>query len=169
MCSPSFTAITSGRDSVQQARQLQSRIVALNSGMAADLCLSFPNRMLIRRYTYDPKTQTLGSPVDILKGLPSSHNHQSARLLFGPDAPLNDLFGASHHGGRRPEPKTKWLNVTESDRGPYGHREGSALGDDRAACRLWVMNCRAVRWLARQLQPQHRTRRPAISAAEKGH
>jgi hypothetical protein len=28
MCSPSFTAITSGRDSVQQARQLQCRLVA---------------------------------------------------------------------------------------------------------------------------------------------
>ena len=30
MCSPSFTAITSGRDSVQQARQLQCRLVGLN-------------------------------------------------------------------------------------------------------------------------------------------
>jgi len=48
----------------------------------------FPNRTLIRRYTYDPKTQTLDSPVDILKGLPSSHKHQSARLLFGPDGKL---------------------------------------------------------------------------------
>lgn len=48
----------------------------------------FPNRTLIRRYTYDPKTQTLGSPVDILKGLPSSHYHQSGRLLFGPDGKL---------------------------------------------------------------------------------
>ena len=28
MCSPSFTAITSGRDSVQQARQLKCRLVA---------------------------------------------------------------------------------------------------------------------------------------------
>ena len=32
MCSPSFTAITSGRDSVQQARQLKCRLVALSDG-----------------------------------------------------------------------------------------------------------------------------------------
>jgi PQQ-dependent dehydrogenase (s-GDH family) len=53
----------------------------------------FPNRTLIRRYTYDPKTETLGSPVDILKGLPSSHDHQAARLLFGPDGALYYSIG----------------------------------------------------------------------------
>ena len=53
----------------------------------------FPNRTLIRRYAYDPKTETLGSPVDILKGLPSSHDHQAARLLFGPDGKLYYSIG----------------------------------------------------------------------------
>ena len=53
----------------------------------------FPNRTAIRRYTYDARTQKLGSPVDILKGLPSAHDHQSARLLFGPDQKLYYSIG----------------------------------------------------------------------------
>ncbi|MFB9245924.1 PQQ-dependent sugar dehydrogenase [Massilia antarctica] len=53
----------------------------------------FPNRTAIRRYTYDAKTRTLGSPTDLIKGLPSSHDHQSARLLFGPDRKLYYSIG----------------------------------------------------------------------------
>jgi PQQ-dependent dehydrogenase (s-GDH family) len=53
----------------------------------------FPNETLIRRYTYDATTQKLSSPVDILKGLPSSHDHQGARLLFGPDRKLYYSIG----------------------------------------------------------------------------
>ncbi|WP_226938880.1 glucose/sorbosone family PQQ-dependent dehydrogenase [Janthinobacterium sp. FT14W] len=53
----------------------------------------FPNGTAIRRYTYDARTQKLGSPVDILKGLPSAHDHQSARLLFGPDQKLYYSIG----------------------------------------------------------------------------
>ncbi len=48
MCSPSFTAITSGRDSVQQARQLKCRLVAHRcTNKAAGECLlsgAFPKR-----------------------------------------------------------------------------------------------------------------------------
>ena len=53
----------------------------------------FPNATLIRRYAYDARTQKLSSPVDVIKGLPSSHDHQSARLLFGPDRKLYYSIG----------------------------------------------------------------------------
>jgi PQQ-dependent dehydrogenase (s-GDH family) len=53
----------------------------------------FPNRTLIRRYTYDARTQKLGAPMDIVKGLPSAHDHQSARLLFGRDQKLYYSIG----------------------------------------------------------------------------
>ena len=42
-------------------------------------------RGMIRRYTYDPATQMLGSPVDLLTGLPVHNDHISGRLAFGPD------------------------------------------------------------------------------------
>ena len=53
----------------------------------------YPNATLIRRYTYDQSSQRLTSPVDIIKGLPSSHDHQSARLLIGPDRKLYYTIG----------------------------------------------------------------------------
>ena len=60
---------------------------------AAGAAAPLPNRTLIRRYTWEAKAGTLGSPVDILKGLPSSRDHQSARLLFGPDRKLYYSIG----------------------------------------------------------------------------
>lgn len=54
---------------------------------------AFPNRTAIRRYTFDQRTRKLGSPVDLVKGLPSSLDHQSARLLFGPDHKLYYSIG----------------------------------------------------------------------------
>ncbi|WP_437819460.1 glucose/sorbosone family PQQ-dependent dehydrogenase [Sorangium sp. So ce1078] len=50
-------------------------------------------RTKIRRYTYDPATETLGSPLDIVTGLPGSDDHNSARLLFGPDGKLYYTVG----------------------------------------------------------------------------
>ncbi|MGK4008695.1 glucose/sorbosone family PQQ-dependent dehydrogenase [Sorangium sp. So ce1036] len=50
-------------------------------------------RTKIRRYTYDPATETLGSPHDVITGLPGSDDHNSARLLFGPDRRLYYTIG----------------------------------------------------------------------------
>ncbi|XXY23021.1 glucose/sorbosone family PQQ-dependent dehydrogenase [Sorangium sp. So ce216] len=50
-------------------------------------------RTKIRRYTYDPTAGTLGSPVDIITGLPGSDDHNSARLLIGPDLKLYYTVG----------------------------------------------------------------------------
>lgn len=45
-------------------------------------------RLRIRRYTYDSRTQTLGSPRDIVSGLPAGSDHISGRLVFGRDQKL---------------------------------------------------------------------------------
>ena len=63
--------------------------LAYTSGQGGE----FPNRTAIRRYTYDAKSGKLVAPLDILKGLPSAHDHQSARLLFGPDGKLYYSIG----------------------------------------------------------------------------
>jgi PQQ-dependent dehydrogenase (s-GDH family) len=45
-------------------------------------------RMIIRRYQYDARTETLGSPADILDNLPAGKDHLSGRLIFGLDQKL---------------------------------------------------------------------------------
>jgi PQQ-dependent dehydrogenase (s-GDH family) len=49
--------------------------------------------LTIRRYTYDPRTQTLGSPADILDNLPAGTDHISGRLVFGLDQKLYLTIG----------------------------------------------------------------------------
>lgn len=48
---------------------------------------------VIRRYTWDARTQTLGAPKDLVTGLPHSGDHQSGRLRFGPDGKLYFSIG----------------------------------------------------------------------------
>lgn len=50
-------------------------------------------RLRVRRYSYDPLTQTLGQPRDILAGLPGGHDHVSGRLAIGPDRKLYLTIG----------------------------------------------------------------------------
>ena len=50
-------------------------------------------RAKIRRYTYDPSTQTLSKPLDIISGLPASGDHNSGRLKIGPDGKLFYTIG----------------------------------------------------------------------------
>ena len=45
-------------------------------------------RAKIRRYTYDPTTQRLGEPVDLLTNLPHGPDHGASRIVFGPDGKL---------------------------------------------------------------------------------
>ncbi|WP_437759903.1 glucose/sorbosone family PQQ-dependent dehydrogenase [Sorangium sp. So ce1389] len=59
----------------------------------ADTGSAVNRKTKIRRYTYNPTDGTLGSPVDIIKGLPGSDDHNSARLLIGPDLKLYYTVG----------------------------------------------------------------------------
>ena len=45
-------------------------------------------RLKVRRYTYDPRAQTLANGVDVITGLPAGTDHVSGRLAFGPDQKL---------------------------------------------------------------------------------
>ncbi len=42
----------------------------------------------IRRYTYDPATETLGKPLDLISNLPAGSDHVALRLAIGPDRKL---------------------------------------------------------------------------------
>ena len=59
----------------------------------ADAGPAITRRAKIRRYTYDPRSQTLGSPLDLLTDLPASDDHNSGRLVFGPDSKLYYSIG----------------------------------------------------------------------------
>ena len=50
-------------------------------------------RAKIRRYTYDPRAQALTDPMDLLTDLPASNDHNSGRLVFGPDQKLYYSIG----------------------------------------------------------------------------
>jgi PQQ-dependent dehydrogenase (s-GDH family) len=50
-------------------------------------------RVKIVRYTYDPAANTLSNPVELISGLPASSDHNSGRLLLGPDQKLYYAIG----------------------------------------------------------------------------
>ena len=80
MCSPSFAAITSGRDSVQQARQLQCRLVALLYGPATR-CK--PKVMIWRRLVL----RFCIRPIDGAFEAPGHHGYPRAFDLIRVSAP----------------------------------------------------------------------------------
>ena len=47
----------------------------------------------ITRFTYDPTTNTIGQPLDLISGLSGSGDHNSGRMTFGPDGKLYYTIG----------------------------------------------------------------------------
>src|SRR5687768_16682246 len=60
-------------------------------------------RLVVRQYTYDAATRTLGRPVDLLSSLPAHNDHQAGRLAVGPDRKLYLSIGdlGSNFGNNR--------------------------------------------------------------------
>lgn len=50
-------------------------------------------RTKITRFTYDPATNTIGEPFDLITGLSGSVDHNSGRLIFGSDGKLYYTIG----------------------------------------------------------------------------
>lgn len=50
-------------------------------------------RLMLRRYTYDRAAETLGSPRDLVTGLPAGADHVSGRLVLGRDSKLYLTLG----------------------------------------------------------------------------
>jgi PQQ-dependent dehydrogenase (s-GDH family) len=50
-------------------------------------------RLMIRRYQYDARTETLGNPTTIIDNLPAGNDHISGRLVFGLDRTLYLTIG----------------------------------------------------------------------------
>ena len=50
-------------------------------------------RLMIRRYSWNPGSETLGNPIDVLKGLPAGSDHISGRLVLGRDDKLYLTIG----------------------------------------------------------------------------
>jgi PQQ-dependent dehydrogenase (s-GDH family) len=59
----------------------------------ADAGPAVDRRTKIARYTYDPAVHTLSHPVDLITGLSASTDHNSGRLLVGPDEKLYYSIG----------------------------------------------------------------------------
>ncbi len=50
-------------------------------------------KLRISRFTFNNATKTLGSELTLLQGMPASNDHNSGRLIFGPDVKLYYTFG----------------------------------------------------------------------------
>lgn len=85
----------------------------------------------ITRYTYDAASGTLGSPLDLITGLPAHDDHLAGRLVFGPDGKL--YFSVGDQGSNFLQ---NYCNVNlaqvlptaaEIDRGDWTHYQGKIL------------------------------------------
>jgi glucose/arabinose dehydrogenase len=59
----------------------------------ADTGEELDRRIKITRFTYDPATNTITEPIDLISGLSGSSDHNSGRMTFGPDGKLYYTIG----------------------------------------------------------------------------
>ena len=74
-------------------RGANSDFVYLTMTYDAEAGPAVTGRMRLRRYTYNPRTEELGSPLDLLSDLPAGEDHVSGRLAFGRDGKLYLTLG----------------------------------------------------------------------------
>lgn len=88
-------------------------------------------RLKIRRYRYDAGTGTLGSPEDLVDGLPAGEDHVSGRLVFGQDQKLYLTVGDGglNQFGRYCQPirSQELPSAAEVQRKDWQHYQGKVL------------------------------------------
>ncbi|AGL17069.1 glucose/sorbosone family PQQ-dependent dehydrogenase [Actinoplanes sp. N902-109] len=88
-------------------------------------------RLTIARYTVDRTTYTLIDPRTLLAGLPSSSDHQSARLRFGPDGKLYYTIGDQGANqfayACRPNQAQRLPTAAEVEAGDWSAYQGKTL------------------------------------------
>jgi PQQ-dependent dehydrogenase (s-GDH family) len=78
-------------------RGTRNRYIYVSYSYDIDRTSALDRRQRIRRYTYNARTQRAGSPVDLISGMPASNDHNSGRLVLGPDRRLYYTIGDQGH------------------------------------------------------------------------
>ncbi len=74
-------------------RGSRNRYFYVSSSYDADPSRRLDRRQKITRYTYNARTQTARGAVDLITGMPASNDHNSGRLVLGPDRRLYYTIG----------------------------------------------------------------------------
>ena len=121
--------------------------IAVGPGYAADrrvyAMYSTASDNRIATLTLGADNASLGAPVPILQGLPTSGNHLGGRLLFGPDGLLYASTGDAGQTSRSQDPAVlsgKILRMTPDGAVPAGNPFGDSL--------VWSLGHRNVQGLA---------------------
>ena len=81
----------------RRIRGTQNRYIYVSYSYDVDSSPALDRRQRIRRYTYSARTQTAGRPVNLISGMPASNDHNSGRLVLGPDRRLYYTIGDQGH------------------------------------------------------------------------
>lgn len=84
--------IEKGSDKSQDSNRARN-FVYLSYTYDADPGGALDRRQKLVRYTYHPDSETLDSPVELISGLIASDDHNSGRLVIGPDRKLHYTIG----------------------------------------------------------------------------
>ena len=81
----------------RRIRGTQNRYIYVSYSYDVDPSSALDRRQRIRRYTYNARSQTASRPVNLISGMPASNDHNSGRLVLGPDRRLYYTIGDQGH------------------------------------------------------------------------
>ena len=81
----------------RRIRGTRDRYIYVSYSYDIDPSPALNRRQRIRRYTYNARSRTASRPVDLISGMPASNDHNSGRLVLGPDRRLYYTIGDQGH------------------------------------------------------------------------